>query len=409
MKIDTSIPNDSIYSLYLDLNIRYGARHIALSFCSLLSIEERVYHFIIGLLEMIPGLGHLMAYSEALFCDRIKLLILDADTPYGRGLQHGQALKSEIKIIYSLVLNLINERRNDPEQSVNFERKVETLQSYLSDDILAEMQGLAKGADVELEDVFSVHAFLDIYAGEYGCSVLAARFEGDHVAQRIATTNHFAYDVYRDDAPLDSMDRERVLNSFPISSTNHIKALEEVNRVDTIQSIVFNSTTLEIEIASAWGSSATANFKKFPREKCFPNSNPVQNNHEVKLGRNLDWPWKALGPYTVVILTEAQNKQRFANITFPGYMGCLSGMNESGVALACCQAGNTSGDGLLVTLLFRKILEEATSAQEAIGVISENSSASSMNLTISDPHEVLAVEINPVVAKKGYSMLRRPR
>jgi hypothetical protein len=56
---------------------------------------------------------------------------------------------------------------------------------------------------------------------------------------------------------------------------------------------------------------------------------------EIMLGRNLDFPSLAIAhAASMVICYEPEGGRRFSGVTWPGFLGILSGMNENGLALA---------------------------------------------------------------------------
>ncbi len=62
------------------------------------------------------------------------------------------------------------------------------------------------------------------------------------------------------------------------------------------------------------------------------------------LGRNLDYP--SLGyiqEYSLVTVYRPKGKHAFASVGFPGLVGCLSGMNDAGLALAILEVMRNQG------------------------------------------------------------------
>src|SRR5688500_1367582 len=52
-------------------------------------------------------------------------------------------------------------------------------------------------------------------------------------------------------------------------------------------------------------------------------------------GRNLDWPpFAKLHEYTFVVVCRPEEKHAFASITFPGVLGCTTGMNDACLTIA---------------------------------------------------------------------------
>jgi hypothetical protein len=93
-------------------------------------------------------------------------------------------------------------------------------------------------------------------------------------------------------------------------------------------------------------------------------------NGEPIMGRNFDLPqpfW-GLSPMGLVVVRHPEKKMAWAAVTHPLFAGTHAGINEKGLA-----AGATAGmpgngyapNGLSSMLLFRRVLEEATTAAEA--------------------------------------------
>ncbi len=68
MQIQTSIPSSSKYCLFLDVPYRYGLRHMKIAFKShnnvghlSPSLTDRAKHFSLGIIHLIPAIGHIAA------------------------------------------------------------------------------------------------------------------------------------------------------------------------------------------------------------------------------------------------------------------------------------------------------------------------------------------------------------
>jgi isopenicillin-N N-acyltransferase like protein len=92
----------------------------------------------------------------------------------------------------------------------------------------------------------------------------------------------------------------------------------------------------------------------------------------VIFGRNLDYPpFGRMHEYPVVTVYRPRGKHAFAAINFPGLVGCVSGMNDAGLAVTWNMV-NESKDGgkfdplgVPRVLLLRRVLEECTTVVEA--------------------------------------------
>jgi isopenicillin-N N-acyltransferase like protein len=122
------------------------------------------------------------------------------------------------------------------------------------------------------------------------------------------------------------------------------------------------------------------------------------------LGRNLDYP--SLGyahDYSLVtVYRPAGAKHAFASIGFPGLVGCLSGMNDAGLAVAVLEvfqvkAGRKRFDsaGLPYALCYRRLLEECATVAEAEALLAKMKRTTITNLVVADRERVAVFEITP--------------
>jgi hypothetical protein len=119
------------------------------------------------------------------------------------------------------------------------------------------------------------------------------------------------------------------------------------------------------------------------------------------LGRNLDWPSVArLHEYTFVVVYRPEGKRAFASITFPGVLGCTSGMNDAGLVVAMLDAFASRDEaaslnvlGMPTVLMLRRILEECASVEEATSLLRSLARASSLNIAVCDPRRGAVLEV----------------
>jgi isopenicillin-N N-acyltransferase like protein len=128
-------------------------------------------------------------------------------------------------------------------------------------------------------------------------------------------------------------------------------------------------------------------------------------------GRLLDWPpFEELPEHTLVIVFRPKDKHAFAAVTFPILLGAISGMNDAGLSLSIneitaakdgSKGQNISGTPML--LLFRKILEECTTLDEAEKVLKAASRTTWFCLTVCDKTGGCVFEVTPrnVVRRNG--------
>lgn len=131
---------------------------------------------------------------------------------------------------------------------------------------------------------------------------------------------------------------------------------------------------------------------------------------EPLFGRNLDFPtFGFLDKYSVVIIYRPTDKHAFASMTFPGFLGVSSGMNDAGLCVAQLEVSKSSEQkagfnpgGTPVALCFRRIMEECTTVDEAEKLLREQSRLIMCNLAVCDRREAAVFEITP------STIVRRP-
>jgi hypothetical protein len=127
-------------------------------------------------------------------------------------------------------------------------------------------------------------------------------------------------------------------------------------------------------------------------------------------GRNLDYPTLGyLDQYSLVTVHRPKGKHAFASIGFPGMIGCLSGINDAGLALAVHEVRKTKDGspgldpkGIPYTLAFRRLLEECATVKEAEDLLRGMKRTTMLNLAVCDKDGGAIFEIttkNVVVRK----------
>ena len=87
-------------------------------------------------------------------------------------------------------------------------------------------------------------------------------------------------------------------------------------------------------------------------------------------------------------------KKSFASITWPGFVGVLSGINEDGLSLALLLSFSSWGTNTAGTpslMLLRQVLEEASTVDEAIVIIKNAKRVSPINLALADAKNNYAI------------------
>ncbi|MCC6127267.1 MAG: hypothetical protein IT426_20080 [Pirellulales bacterium] len=128
-------------------------------------------------------------------------------------------------------------------------------------------------------------------------------------------------------------------------------------------------------------------------------------------GRNLDFYTLGLiDDYNLVTVHRPTGKRAFATIGFPGLFGCVSGMNDAGLAVAVHEvwmsrdkASMYNPKGVPYTFCFRRILEECATVAEAEKLLRSTERTTLLNLAVCDPKDAAVFEMTPktVAVRRG--------
>ena len=126
-------------------------------------------------------------------------------------------------------------------------------------------------------------------------------------------------------------------------------------------------------------------------------------------GRNLDfYTLGILDKYSLVTVHRPRGKHAFVTIGFPGLFGCLSGMNDAGLALAVHEVffsrdGATmfNPKGMPYAFCFRQMLEQCATVEEAEQLLRATERTTILSLTLCDRRYGVVLEMTPksVVAR----------
>src|SRR5690606_37596061 len=116
------------------------------------------------------------------------------------------------------------------------------------------------------------------------------------------------------------------------------------------------------------------------------------------VGRNLDWYHSladfmraSLRPY----IWAKPGRHRILDIGYPGMAGALTAINDKGVFLSLMysDASEQTASGKPVTLVYRQVLEKASSAREAMWMLEETRPRTiAINTFVSDGKEMFVME-----------------
>ncbi len=127
----------------------------------------------------------------------------------------------------------------------------------------------------------------------------------------------------------------------------------------------------------------------------------------ARFGRTLDFASMDVADrHTIVLVMHPKNRYAFATVTWPGLIGALSGMNEHGLTLANMEVSRPRipPRAMPYILLYRTVLEQCRTVEEAIALLRKTARQTSNNLMLMDPAGNRAVvEITPekIVVRKG--------
>jgi predicted choloylglycine hydrolase len=120
-------------------------------------------------------------------------------------------------------------------------------------------------------------------------------------------------------------------------------------------------------------------------------------------GRNLDfYTLGILDKYGLVTVHRPKGKHAFASIGFPGIFGCISGINDAGLALAVHEvfvskdgAPMFNPKGLPYSMCFRRMLEECSSVEEAEKLLRSTERTTLLSLAVCDRRQAAVFEMTP--------------
>jgi hypothetical protein len=127
-------------------------------------------------------------------------------------------------------------------------------------------------------------------------------------------------------------------------------------------------------------------------------------------GRNFDFPTLGeLPKYSVLAVYRPEGQHAFASVGFAGFAGVLTGINDAGVTVAALdveQAADGSRkfnpSGTPLAFVFRRILEECTTVDEAEKLLKSERATTWMNLAVCDRDSAAVFEItSDNVARRG--------
>ena len=128
-------------------------------------------------------------------------------------------------------------------------------------------------------------------------------------------------------------------------------------------------------------------------------------------GRNLDFFTNSiLQKYSLVVIAHPRGKHAFASVAFPGMLGCFSGMNDAGLALATHEVLFTrdgsalfNPEGIPYSMVFRRVLEECADVEEAGRLLRSCPRTTMFSLAVCDRRRAAVYEMTPQRVEVRYA------
>lgn len=128
----------------------------------------------------------------------------------------------------------------------------------------------------------------------------------------------------------------------------------------------------------------------------------------VLFARNNDFPTLGIAHKASLLIVyhhEPGRARSFISIGWPGTIGVISGMNDAGLCVATLMSLSEGGaqPGMPYCMMYRRILEQCTTPQEALALVKKTRRTSANNLAVAGPKgEPLVIEFSAtkVAARK---------
>lgn len=274
-----------------------------------LSLKERIKCAASSVLHALPIAGQIVTYCEKKSYEIAQakpVPVLDLrhlEDPYEIGKAHGTSLRPQIQKLYKVIFPMIAAFAKE------YGRDALALESILVDklpsSIKKELQGLAEGAGVPHEEVILANTFLSVFPEKTACSAVGLTLQEDllHVCS-----------LGNEGAPYDKLTQAA-------KSTLDVKeSIKVTGSFRTIQTMIFNPSKGILSVSRAETDATQGVYHDYDV------SEPATDTEGPTVARNLDWDMKILAMHTLLL-----RRGKTTSVTFPGFIGCLSMINEAGV------------------------------------------------------------------------------
>jgi hypothetical protein len=327
------------------------------------------------------------------------ILLLSPSSPYEEGKQQGEYYKEEIQSFCQKPLQELKKKLLL--RKIDIERQTKKIERKIGKKYRDEMQGIADGSGASYKEILLLNILPEMVA--CGCSVVGVV---EHQLPLLAT-NHFPSLPSKDK---NSQKRSQQLENSSIRASvgSLKKALKNVNLLDTLQAIVFDVKEKSIHLALGSSFAAQHPYLVYSRKDLFSQEEVPPISKKIFLARTLDWPMHFLGPKTILLIRKKTSEHHAtAIVTWPGFIGAFSGLNDRGFCLAMSAVAGKMQIALPNSIFFRELLESCSCIQEASLFLKNQKVSFCMNLALAGSDGLLFSELDPNRNKKGASIIQK--
>ncbi|MBP9841038.1 MAG: hypothetical protein KBC64_01275 [Simkaniaceae bacterium] len=269
----------------------------------------------------------------------VQVIHIDSLTPFEMGFEHGSRLKKTIQELYATVMTPFLEQLELSDPSKDLFLMGKGMIERMNPSIMEELKGLAEGAEIPIETVIKMNTFLTVFPKTGACNAICADFRTS-----LERPVSLAVENFKASAPPSTNMTQTLSKTVNMMST--MQGVQKETDLCTIQSIILDPLEVSLYLSVGLKNAADGPFIRLTKEHLFERGDSpplsVDKNHfalslgKILIGRNLDWHLPQLGEHTIVLV-----RGKVATVTFPGYIGCLTGMTSEGESISVLQQGET--------------------------------------------------------------------
>ena len=328
----------------------------------------------------------------------IEVFKIKEPTPYDIGFTHGVKLKKSINAIYKIILPYL--KTLEKQEARDFYEEGLAMLRRMDPCIMDELNGLVKGSGRSLQDVVLINTFLTLYPAAGACNVTCydARYDPSCL-----TVENSTECTARSMTMFETLDKTH----------NIMQTMESVKQPDSIQIMAYDHL-LKILYLNLKGSPCIYKYTQaqiFGADTSPPTQVSIDTLHlsqgSVWTGRTLDWRMspQLLATHTILLV-----RGEVATVTFPGYIGAITGFNSKGSFLSLLQQGSTHfPTGEENTLTFYKFLSLA-SKTEILDALQTMRWGGTCNVALSSQEGAIALHVTSekldILSQKSIKLTR---